>query len=486
MRNVFIAAVAAVALTVPATAGENARVTDNEIVIGTYTDLSGVTAMWGVNNTNAWRMVFDEANAEGGINGRKIKYIVEDMQYQVPRAVQAANKLINRDNVFMMVSNGGTPMNNATMPEQIAKGVPNIFPLTAARSMYYPLNHMKFGFAASYYDMERAGVKLFAEKYGKKAICAMSQDTDFGRDVMDGARDQLKAMNMQLVAETLHKPTDTDFSASVAKLHDAKCDLILLGTIVRDTVQIVSAMRKSGWNVDILGNIAIYDEAVAEVPGGVTEGIYTMTSVIFAEPSRSASGSARNSRRSTRSCSGIRPTSPREVGYSAAQLVVLALQKAGRDLTADSFIAGDGEHQGLQGHLRLTDDELQRDEASGFERSLPRPGEGRPLGAGRHRVRTATDGARSSPPPLAGGGQGEGYSVLDLQRKQRVRIGRAQQVVHVEPVRRPQRNLRRRERKRQIARGGQPSRHSRDAAGTASASAPPPPRVPRSARCIRP
>ena len=202
MRNVLFAAVAAVALTVPATAGENARATDTEIVIGTYTDLSGVTAMWGVNNTNAWRMVFDEANVEGGINGRKIRYVVEDMQYQVPRAVQAANKLINRDNVFIMVANGGTPINNATMPEQIAKGVPNMFPLTAARSMYYPLNHMKFGFAALDYDMERAGVKLFAEKYGKKAICAMSQDTDFGRDVMDGARDQLKAMNLHLVAET--------------------------------------------------------------------------------------------------------------------------------------------------------------------------------------------------------------------------------------------------------------------------------------------
>ena len=105
MRNLFIATVAAVALTVPATAGENARVTDTEIVIGTYTDLSGVTAVWGVNDVNAYRMAFDEANDAGGINGRKIKYIVEDMQYQVPRAVQAANKLINRDNVFIMVSN---------------------------------------------------------------------------------------------------------------------------------------------------------------------------------------------------------------------------------------------------------------------------------------------------------------------------------------------------------------------------------------------
>ena len=68
MRNLFIAAVAAVALTVPATAGENVRgVTDNEIVIGTYTDLSGVTAVWGVNDVNAYRMAFDKANAEGGI-----------------------------------------------------------------------------------------------------------------------------------------------------------------------------------------------------------------------------------------------------------------------------------------------------------------------------------------------------------------------------------------------------------------------------------
>ena len=339
MRNVLVAAIAAAALTIPAMAGENVRgVTDNEIVIGTHTDLSGVTAMWGVNNTNAWRMVFDEANAEGGINGRKIRYIVEDSQYQVPRAVQAANKLLNRDNVFMMVSNGGTPMNNATMPEQLAKGVPNVFPYTAARSMYQPLHHMKFGYSASYYDMERAGVKLFAQTYGKKRLCAMSQDTDYGRDVMDGARDQLKAMNMQLVAETLHKPTDTDFSAAVAKLRDADCDLILLGTIVRDTVQIVSALRKIGWSVDVLGNEPIYDQSVADVPGGATEGVYTMTATLYVDPS-DPRPAVHEFATKYEKLYGHPPNFAAEIGYSAAQVVVLALQKAGRDLTADSFIA---------------------------------------------------------------------------------------------------------------------------------------------------
>jgi branched-chain amino acid transport system substrate-binding protein len=340
MRSRLLAVAFAAAVTVPAMAADSVRgVTDNEIVIGTYTDLSGVTAMWGVNNTNAWRMVFDETNAAGGINGRKIKYIVEDNQYQVPRSVQAANKLINRDGVFMMVANGGTPMNNATMPEQLAKGVPNVFPLTSARSMYEPLHHLKFGLASSYYDQMRAGVKLFVEQRGKKTICAMSEDTDFGRDVMAGAKDQLSAMHVKLAAETLHKPTDTDFSASVARLHDANCDLILVGGIVRDTVQIISAVRKTGWNVDMLGQAASYDEAVAEVPGGVTEGFYSMTPVLYVAASDSSPAVTKFAETYKKQF-GKEPNFAAQLGYTGAQLVVQALKNAGKDLTVDSFVTG--------------------------------------------------------------------------------------------------------------------------------------------------
>jgi branched-chain amino acid transport system substrate-binding protein len=338
MFRILMAILFGVAFAMPA-AAETRGVTDSEILIGTYTDLSGVTAMWGVNNTNAWRMVFDDVNTEGGINGRKIRYIIEDNQYQIPRSVQAANKLINRDGVFIMVANGGTPMNNAVMPDQLAKGVPNMFPLTSARSMYEPFHHLKFGLAASYYDQMRAGVKLFVETHHSKTICGMSQDTDFGRDVMDGARDQLKAMNINLAAETLHKPTDTDFSASAARLRDANCDLIVMGTITRDTIQAVSAIRKIGWNVDMLGQAASYDEAVAEVPGGVTEGFYSMTPVLFVAAS-DPKPAVKEFADKYRARFGKEPNFAAQLGYTAAQLVVLGLQNAGKDLTTDSFVAG--------------------------------------------------------------------------------------------------------------------------------------------------
>ncbi len=339
MRRLLLATALAL-FAAPALAADPVRgVTDTEIIIGTYTDLSGVTVAWGVNNSNAYRMAFDEINAKGGINGRKIKYIVEDNQYQVPRSIQAANKLINRDNVFLMVANGGTPMNNAVMPDQLAKGVPNVFPLTSARSMYEPFHRLKFGLLSSYYDQMRSLVKYLVEKKGKKALCAMSQDTDFGRDVMAGAYDELKALNVKLAGETLHKPTDTDFSAQIARLRDAKCDAIMLGTIVRDTVLAMSAARKIGWDVEFYGQVADYDSAVAEVPGGVTEGFYTMTSFILVngEDPRPA---VREWVANYKKLFGKEPNPAAQVGYTGAQVLIQALQNAGRDLNLDTFIAG--------------------------------------------------------------------------------------------------------------------------------------------------
>jgi len=284
-------------------------------------------------------MAFDEVNAKGGIHGRRIRYIVEDNQYQVPRSIQASNKLINRDNVFLMIANGGTPMNNAVMPDQLAKNVPNMFPLTSARSMYWPYHRLKFGLASSYYDQMRAAVKLLVEQRGKRTLCAMYQDTDFGRDVMEGVRDQMKAMNVALAAETAHKPTDADFSAAVAKLRDAKCDVILLGTIVRDTNQIVAAVRKIGWDVPLMAQVAAYDSAVAEVPGGVTEGLECMTSVLFVgkdDPRPAVQAFQKGYREKY----GRDPNFAAQIGYSAAQVLVEGLTKAGRNLSLDSFVAG--------------------------------------------------------------------------------------------------------------------------------------------------
>jgi branched-chain amino acid transport system substrate-binding protein len=314
-------------------------VTDTEILVGTITDLSGVTAVQGVNNSNAVRLAFDEVNEKGGIHGRKIRYIVEDSQYQVPRAVQALNKLINNDGVFFTIEDGGTPMNNATFPMAIEKNVPKLLPLSAARSMFEPFHKLKFSQYSSYVDEMRAGVKYFVEQRGKKAICVMYQDTDFGKDVLAGAVMQTEAMGMKVVATTAHKPTDTDFSAAIAKLHEANCDLITMGTIVRDSTLIIATVKKIGWNVDLLGQVASYDTAIAEAPGNVAEGFYSMAPSLYAYPDDPRPAVQALAKR-YKAKYGVEINYLGEMGYTSAQIAIEALQRAGRDLTVDSLVKG--------------------------------------------------------------------------------------------------------------------------------------------------
>ena len=334
----FLAAASFVALAAPALAAEPVTgVTDTEILVGTITDLSGVTAIQGVNSANAIRLAFDDVNAKGGIHGRKIRYIVEDSQYQVPRAVQAMNKLLNNDRVFFTIEDGGTPMNNATWPMAIEKGTPKLLPLSPARSMYEPFHKLKFSQYASAVDQVRAGVKYFVEQRGKKSVCLMYQDTDFGKESLIGVNLQTEAMGMKLIASTAHKPTDTDFSANVAKLREANCDLVVLGTIVRDTILIISTARKLGWNVDLMGQIAAYDTAIAEAPGGVGEGFYSMTPSMYAYPD-DPRPAVREVMQRYKARYGVDLNYLGECGYTSAQIALEALQRAGRDLTVDSLL----------------------------------------------------------------------------------------------------------------------------------------------------
>jgi branched-chain amino acid transport system substrate-binding protein len=337
VKATVIAATASIAIAGAASA-QTRGVTANEIVLGMPTDLSGVAATYGVSSSNAVKMRFDEVNAAGGVHGRKIRLIVEDQAYQVPKAVQACNKLINRDRVFAFVGPLGTPMNNACFKDQFAAGVPNLFPLSAARSMYEPYERLKFYNAASYVDQIRSAITYFHKTKGKKNVCVMYQDTDFGKEILEGAQIQSKALGIKLGEAVGHKPTDQDFTASITKLKSAGCDVIMMGTIVRDSIVPYVTARKAGWmDVDFVGSAAVYDIVVGAAQG--MDGFYGMglTEMPYADsplPAVKRFVEAYQKKYNTPLNIGA------VYGYVGADLTVAGLDRAGRNLTVDSLVTG--------------------------------------------------------------------------------------------------------------------------------------------------
>jgi branched-chain amino acid transport system substrate-binding protein len=314
-------------------------VTDTEIVIGSQNDLSGPAAPLGVGIINAARLRFDEANAAGGIHGRKIRFVVEDAQYQLPKAIQAANKLINRDKILLMFMAMGTPMNVATMQALFDAGVPNLFPVSGGRQMVEPFQALQFTARGVYYDETRAGVAYFIKERGAEKVCVMYQDSEFGLEIYEATRDQLQAAGMEITAQSAHKPTDTEFTAPVLRMRNAGCEVIMLGTIYKDTILIFEAARKMGWdNVAFVGQNAAYSKAVAASESGAAEGYFAFVHIaaIYADDEMSPEVRAFFDAYAERF--GSEPGYPAIEGYRNADLLVQVLQGVGPELTADRLV----------------------------------------------------------------------------------------------------------------------------------------------------
>jgi len=204
-------------------------VTDTEILIGSNNDLSGPFAAFGAPATQAAQMYFDEVNAAGGVHGRKIRFIVEDHGYQMPKAIAGMNKLINGDKVFAMLLSLGTPMNIAAFKLQDAKNVANISPLSAARQMNEPFSPLHYAGTAAYYEQIRLAVPYLAKEKGLSKVCAMYLPTDFGKEIQQGATTAAKENDgIDFVSETTHKPDDAEFVGALHTPKGAGCQNITL------------------------------------------------------------------------------------------------------------------------------------------------------------------------------------------------------------------------------------------------------------------
>ena len=312
-------------------------VSKDEILVGTIQDLSGPLAGFGKQIRLGMNLRVDEINEQGGINGRKVKLLVEDSGYDPKKAVLAAQKLVNQDKIFMMLGHLGTAQNNAAMPVQFEKNVINFFPVTAAREMYDPFHKLKYAFAATYFDQMRTTLPVLVKEKSAKKVCTIYQDDEFGLEVVRGAEAGLKTIGMELAEKTSYKRGATDFSSQVARMKSANCDLVVLGTIIRETIGTIGESRKTGFNPVFFGSSAVYTDLIHKLGGKPMDGLYATMTVQHPYLDE-ASQPIRFWANKYKTKFNEDPTVFSVYGYDIIDALVRAAQKAGPNLSTDSFI----------------------------------------------------------------------------------------------------------------------------------------------------
>ena len=331
------AALASVALSATLASAQTQGVTKNEIVLGSIQDLSGPIAGFGKQVRNGMQLAVEEINEQGGINGRKVKLIVEDHAYDPKKAVLAAQKLVNQDKIFMMIGHIGTAQNMAAMPIQFEKNVINFFPVTAAREMYEPFNKLKYSFAATYYDQMRTAVPKLVKEKGAKKVCTMYQDDDFGLEVERGAEAGLKSIGMEFAEKTSFKRGATDFSSQITKMQSAGCDFIVMGTLIRETIGGIGTARKLGYNPTFIGSSGAYTDLIHKLGGKAMDGFYAAMTVQNPYTDEQ-SPPLRFWANKYKTKFNEDPTVFSVYGYLAINSFATAATKAGANLTTESFI----------------------------------------------------------------------------------------------------------------------------------------------------
>lgn len=339
-RQVLATGVAGMALAAGLRPARAAGVSDGEIVIGTHLDLSGPVAAGMPMLRNAMEMKLNAVNAAGGIHGRQIRLVVEDNGSQPQLAVRAAQKLIRQDEVFAIVNPFGSGTNAATIGLAMEAGTVVFAPwgASAAFQQIAQRNPLLFTTVQDYHTTTGRALARVIPEWGVSRVGTIYQEGPFGDLIRAGVNIGMQATGQTVAEEAAYRPGDIDFSSQVARMRAANVDLIVAGTVIRETVGVMAEVKKLNWDVKVLTAIPGRGTIVARLGGADTEGLYGVGGWRLHGPD-TEDADARAFFEGFQSAYNMVPDENAANAYSYTTWFVNALEAAGRDLTTEGFVA---------------------------------------------------------------------------------------------------------------------------------------------------
>ena len=318
--------------------------TDKEIKLGNINPYSGPASAYGAIG-KSMEAYFKKINAEGGVNGRQIKFITVDDGYNPARTVEMARKLVEEEEVLATVGVLGTPPNSAIHKYMNQKKMPQLFVATGATKWGDPKNFpWTMGWQPNYQGESKIYAQHLLETKPNAKIGILYQNDDYGKDYLKGFVDGLgdKAKTM-IVKQLTYEVTDPTIDSQMVELKASGADVFFNITTPKFAAQAIKKAAEIGWKPQHYLNNVSNSVGAVMVPAGAENGVGILSVFYLKDPTDSQWANTPEFKEWLTFMQKSMPGSDIKdlnyvFGYTMAQGVVQVLKQAGDNLTRENIM----------------------------------------------------------------------------------------------------------------------------------------------------
>ncbi|MBI1907462.1 MAG: ABC transporter substrate-binding protein [Rhodocyclales bacterium] len=301
----------------------------DEILIGQSVVRSGPMAANGLLYSQGIGLHIDSINAQGGIQGRKIKLIVADDAYNPDKAAENTQRFIRQDKVVALFGYTGTGPALKAAPIAEQAGIPFLAPLSGAAPVVLNAGKQTFVMRASY-DDEMLKMVEHLTTLGTRSIAIAYQDDGFGRTGLKSAEAALAKFGLKAAAVGIITAGTYEAVQAAATVVAAKPAAVILASAGKASVNFIRAYQASGQNAQFLGlSVVSSNQLLAEL-GPAADGV--IITQIVPSPRTRTLQVVRDFHRDAKAAQ-VEVNHTTLEGYLAAHILVEALKRAAPELT---------------------------------------------------------------------------------------------------------------------------------------------------------
>lgn len=255
-----------------------------EITLGLTAPMTGDYAEYGTVFKNAAELAIEKINAQGGVNGKKLKLVVGDSKADPKEAANIAQKFVSDANVMAVIGDFTSTAALAGAPIYQKGGLVQLSP-TSSHPDFTKQGTFMFRNIATQ-TVEGAILAEYAvNDLKKKKIAIVYIKNDWGIVAHENFMKKAQSLGADILAVEPYLPEQgKDFSAIITKIKDKNPEMIYLGMMYTDAALFAQQVKKANFNVPMIGTGSLYSDELLKLGGPAVEGLYLTCSFYPADP----------------------------------------------------------------------------------------------------------------------------------------------------------------------------------------------------------